>query len=366
MRIPCARRFPACSWFVAWSSFLRYSCSLLLLSLLLRLIPISCFSLFPLSFRPTPSSWLFSTCLLKLSPAPGAWDVRTGDRFAVAGGAVICLLLIVSCRSLRLRSFAFVLPAVRVFFSCFVFPCLLGRVSLSVVGARPRFSPCSPSRAFPASSLLSPPSSLINPVRSSRRLCLCSSVLASVLPLGRVIPSVRFLASPPSVSAFRLLPGSASRLLPAWLASVPSFRRVSPPFRLGRRPACFAHLGFVAVLLSCGLAPFRPSPRIACRGRGGLLCRGSLSSRVARCFEFRSPWSLVSPCARPPVVLACFPCLGIVRDGGGCRCGWGLVVRACLLRAACLPRLGSCVGGVDALHLRVACPRYANRPAPTI
>lgn len=52
------------------------------------------------SSRPTPSCRFFSTCLLELVPRPRAWEVRTDDRFAVAGGTAICLLFIVSCRSL--------------------------------------------------------------------------------------------------------------------------------------------------------------------------------------------------------------------------------------------------------------------------
>lgn len=55
---------------------------------------------------------------------------------------MICLFLIVPCRSLRLRSFAFVLPADWVFIHrlALLF-CLLGRVSVPVVGARSLFAP---------------------------------------------------------------------------------------------------------------------------------------------------------------------------------------------------------------------------------
>lgn len=120
-----AGRADGCGLFsclTGWSSFLRHSCSLLLLSLLLRLVSLPCSFLFhsvPFARPPLAGSSLPS-CLV-CSPAPGAWDVRTGDRFAAAGGTAVCLLLIVSCRSLRLRSFAFVLPAARVFISCLVF-----------------------------------------------------------------------------------------------------------------------------------------------------------------------------------------------------------------------------------------------------
>lgn len=52
--------------------------------------------------RPTPSPRLSSICLLKLFPRPRAWDVRAGGRFAAAGGTTVCLLPIVSCRSLAI------------------------------------------------------------------------------------------------------------------------------------------------------------------------------------------------------------------------------------------------------------------------
>lgn len=58
------------------------------------------FSLSSFPLRPTPSCGSSRFACLNCPPPPGAWDVRTGDRFAVAGGAVICLFLIVSlsCR----------------------------------------------------------------------------------------------------------------------------------------------------------------------------------------------------------------------------------------------------------------------------
>lgn len=42
--------------------------------------------------RPIPSPWLLSVCLLELVPRPRAWDVRTGDRFAAAGGTAVLLV----------------------------------------------------------------------------------------------------------------------------------------------------------------------------------------------------------------------------------------------------------------------------------
>ena len=147
------------------------------------------------SFARPPIAGSSLLARLVCSPAPGAWDVRTGDRFAAAGGTAVCLLLIVSCRSLRLRSFAFVLPAVWVFISCLVF------LPACLVGSR-------------------------SPVAEAR-------------------------------SALR--------------------------------------------------------PALLVEWRGGLLCRGFLSSRVARCLEFRSSWSLVhrrlvvSPRARPSSSLLASP-----------------------------------------------------------
>lgn len=50
--------------------------------------------------RPTPSCRFSLTCLLELVPRPRAWDVRTVDLSAAVGGTAICLLLIMSYRSL--------------------------------------------------------------------------------------------------------------------------------------------------------------------------------------------------------------------------------------------------------------------------
>lgn len=53
-----------------------------------------------LPFRPTPSRRLSSACLLGFVPRPRAEEERAGGRFAAAGGAAICLLPVISCRSL--------------------------------------------------------------------------------------------------------------------------------------------------------------------------------------------------------------------------------------------------------------------------
>ena len=72
---------------------------------------VSCFRCphdFPFSFlsysfllpRPTPSHRLFSACLLESVPRPRAWDVWADDWSAAAGGTAVCLIPIMSCRSL--------------------------------------------------------------------------------------------------------------------------------------------------------------------------------------------------------------------------------------------------------------------------
>lgn len=109
-------------------------------------------------FRPSPSRRLFFACGFQSIPRPRAWDVRTGGRFAAAGGMAVCLLL--SCRvalSLSARSLSSCLMFGSSSRASF-FSCLPGRVSVIVVGSRPRFAPCSPSRAFPTACLLSAPS----------------------------------------------------------------------------------------------------------------------------------------------------------------------------------------------------------------
>ena len=51
-------------------------------------------------FRPTPSHRLSLVCLLELIPRPRAREERASGRFADAGERSVCLLPIMSCRSL--------------------------------------------------------------------------------------------------------------------------------------------------------------------------------------------------------------------------------------------------------------------------
>lgn len=171
------------------------------------------------SLSPFPSRRLFFACVSQSIPRPRAWDVRTGGRSAAAGGMPICLLLIVSCRSLACaRS---LLSRLRFGFSsrASFFSCLPSRVSFACVGTRPRFAPCPPSRAFPASS------------RRRRFSVSCPCVSSSLLGSSRAsfslassfpVPIVGLLASPVSLSwrscprvgftTFRLSPRLAYRM----------------------------------------------------------------------------------------------------------------------------------------------------------
>lgn len=150
---------------------------------------------------------------LNCSPAPGAWDVRTGDRFAAAGGTAVCLLLIMSCRSLRLRSFAFVLSADWVFISCLVFFFLLAWPGLVACRRAPSY--LRPVFPVPCVSCFRLPR-LINPVRSPRRpSCFAPSryrvavsVLSPCCPRGG-LALVRF--SCPAAVSFRHSPRFACR-----------------------------------------------------------------------------------------------------------------------------------------------------------
>ena len=211
------------------------------------------------------------SCLrASINPPPPGVGCANGRTICGCGRDGGLLAFIVSCRSLAERSFAFVLPDVRVFLSCLVFSCLPGRVSVVVVGSRPRFAPCSPSRAFPTACLLS---AHVSSVWFGRFVAPCPLVLVlAIAGRCRVIPSVRFLASPPSASAFRL--SSPMRLvlsLSALLVSCLASPCLAVP-RPDRRSACFARFGLVAVLplvrLSCCLTSFRLSPRLACRRTG--------------------------------------------------------------------------------------------------
>lgn len=225
------------------------------------------------------------------------------------------------------------------------------RVSFVCVEPRPRFAPVF---SCPVRFLLRP--CFPPPVSSVGfgRLVVPAWLLVLTLTIAwrcRVIPSVWCLASPR-----RRRPSASRPLCSARL--VPSSRRASS--FLSTIVGLLASLvlvacGFVAVLPSCGLTPFRPSPRLACRRTERLgvpflvVARSSVAGRLAPC--------------QPPVFLACFPAsvsCGMAVGGGVPRCP--CVPLACYL----LPRLGSCVGGVGVSCLRVACSRYAYRPVPHI
>ena len=244
-----------------------------------------------------------------------------------AGGTTVCLFLIVSCRSLAWRSFAFVLPAVRVFIHriALLF-CLLGRVSVVAAGPRPLFVPVLPVPCVSYCVLAFRPPRLIRRVRLCRRpLSDCPRLVDSVAVPCHPIDAVPCFS--PSVSAFRFFP----RFFP--LASHPLCAPCVSPSLLGSSPfpvppclvvsrpdcrsACFAlprsRVGLAIVRSSCGLPRSALRPALLVGGRGGLLCRGFLSSRAARCLKV--PFLVVArssgadclvPCPSP-VVLACFP-----------------------------------------------------------
>lgn len=99
-------------------------------------------------FRPTPSCVFSLACGPHINPPPPGRGMceRVIDLRLWAGWRFACFSS-VSCRSLRLRSFAFVLPAVRVFFSFLVFlpACLAGSRCL-LSGPVLASPPCSPPR----------------------------------------------------------------------------------------------------------------------------------------------------------------------------------------------------------------------------
>ena len=221
-------------------------------------------------FRPTPSRQLFSVCLLELSPAPGAWDVRTGDRFAAAGGTAV---LLASCRIVPLSH------CVRSLSSCLLFGSSSRVSSLPayrvgscspVVGSRPLFAPCPLAPCVSCFVLVSRPR-LICLVRSARRsLPVCPRLGDSVAVPCHPIGAVACFA--PSASAFRF--SSPLRLVLSPLGSyrVPSrcapLCRASPFPAPPRRHSCFAlsrYRAVVSVLSPCcprgGLALVRFSCR---------------------------------------------------------------------------------------------------------
>lgn len=79
-------------------------------------------SLFPFPFRPTPLMRVLSCLRVSISPPPPGVGCANGRTICGCGRDGGLLAFIVSCRSLAERSFAFVLPDVRVFLSCLVFP----------------------------------------------------------------------------------------------------------------------------------------------------------------------------------------------------------------------------------------------------
>lgn len=285
-------------------------------------------------FRPSPSRLLFFACGFQSVPRPRAWDVRTGGRFASAGGMAICLLLIVSCRSLayarsllsRLRfgfsSRASFFPAYRVGSRW----SSSGPVLVSPRVSRPvRFlrRACFPPLSHPSGSVGSSP--------LARRPRLADSGAVPCHPIGdgsllRLVgvgfPSLAPASRP--LCSVRLVPRSASP-------------RRSP----SRLSVCLLHLsrsrGGLAIVSALPRSAFRPALLIEWRGER----RCFLSSRSARCLE---------------------AFLVVARSSMAGRLGSCPFLSSLL---AC-PRLGSCVGGVSISCLRVACPQYAYRPVPHI
>lgn len=256
------------------------------------------------SFALPPHAGSLLLAGLNQSPAPGrgmcgrviSLRLRAGWRFA-------CFYRVVSLS--RLRSFAIVSPAVRVFISRLA---LLTRFAVgscfACVEPRSLFVPRVPR---PVRFLLRAcfPPRLIRRVRFNRRpLRLVLSALLVSCPRFAVPRSVPPRRSSPRLSVYLLRPslfrGGLVAILPR-----------------------FAHL---------------PALLVVERGDGcggyGLLCRGFLSSRAARCLEFRFSVSLVhrglivSPHVRPlPAVLAYLSRLGSSRALAA------LVPRACVLLA---------------------------------
>lgn len=187
------------------------------------------------------------------------------------------LAFIVSCRSLAERSFAFVLPDARVFLSCLVFSLFTG----SGLGGR-HWAPSSFRPVFPVP-CVSYCVLAFRPVSSvgfGWLVAPCPPVLALAIAWGCVIPSVRSLASPrrPCVSSSLCF----ARLVPRFAVPRRSPSRSSVCLlRPSRSRAVSCRSCHRAVLLRSALLP-----ALLVVGRGGLLC-GPLSSRAARCLEFR-------------------------------------------------------------------------------
>lgn len=214
----------------------------------------------------------------------GLW-LRAGRRFA-------CFL---SCRvalSLGARSLS---SCLRFGFSSIGSPCfsacLVGS-RLSPPGPVLYSSPCSLSRAFPTACLLSAPR-LIRRVRLCRRpLSDCPRLVDSVAVPCHPIDAVPCFS--PSVSAFRFFPRFfplashplcapcvSSSLLGSSPFPVPPCLVVSRP---DCRSACFAHLGLVSGLPSCGHRAVCPVPPFVplCLSEDGAACCAVVSYRLGR------------------------------------------------------------------------------------
>lgn len=205
-------------------------------------------------FRPSPSRRLFPICLLELVPRPRGVGCANGRSICGCGRDGGLLAFIVSCRSLAERSFAFVLPDVRVFLSCLVFFLLTG----SGLGGRRRvpssFRPVFPVPCVSYCVLAFRP---VSSVGSGWLVAPCPPVLVlAIAGRCRVIPSVRFLTSP------RRRRLSASRR--PCVSSSLCFARLVPRFAVPRR------------------SPSRSSVCLlrSSRSRGGLAPRAALSCLV--------------------------------------------------------------------------------------
>ena len=177
----------------------------------------------------------------------------------------------------------------------------------------------------------------------------------------------------PCVSCFasRRRRFSASRRPPAFrplCSSRSSFRLASPSFVpiVGLLASSISVSWRSCSRASCGITPFRPSPRPPCRGTGRLavpvfpiVSGGSLLGvpfLMGR--SFIDGWS--SRPVPPSFLLAC---------PASVSCGMAAVIegRASLCPCVPLASLLACPASARALAawvFRVACPRYAYRPAP--
>lgn len=178
--------------------------------------------------RPTPSPRLSSICLLKLFPRPRAWDVRAGGRFAAAGGTTVCLLPIVSCRSLAIAR------------------------SLLLFGSPCGAVPIAPCRAFCLGCLVAPVHRL--PVFFIKAFQRNSISLAPVSP--HLVPSSRLARH--SVIPFPRFAACLTRHLVSSVVSSSHFLGLLLAFRLTFRPASRPASRFAARLSSRPFVSFPP------------------------------------------------------------------------------------------------------------